>query len=142
MTARAFAFSAVLLILTAPAAFGQDADFERVLAEARASWDRGDAEALAALADGHGLFITVDSRSFGPLGSRHAAALLRQIFERLGTATLERKSVQVVRGAQPRGYGEFAWSTDGAQAATVFLGLVRERRGWRLTEIRISIPGW
>lgn len=142
MTVRAFALSVALILLAAPFALAQDAGFERVLASARTSWSHGDAEAIASLARSGGLFVTVGSRSFGPLGARHATALLRQVFDKLGTAELERKSVQVVDGPQPRGYGEYLWSTDGATAATVFLGLVRDRRGWRLTEIRITLPGW
>ncbi|HEX7119003.1 MAG TPA: hypothetical protein VF212_09455 [Longimicrobiales bacterium] len=142
MITRAYALSAALVLLAAAAAHAQDAEFERVLASASQSWSRGDADAIAALATRGGLFINVGSRSFGPLGARHASALLREIFDSLGTARLIRRSVQFIGGVQPRGYGEFVWRTEGAQQATVFLGLVRGPDGWRLTEIRVSVPGW
>ncbi len=142
MIARACALSVVLLLVAAAGARAQDLEFERVLDSARDSWGRGDADAIAALAVRGDLFINVGRRSFGPLGARHAAALLRDLFESLGTAALRPKSMQFVGGAQPRGYGEFVWLTDGTQQATVFLGLIREDGGWRLTEIRISVPGW
>lgn len=142
MTARAFVLAAAFLCLGAATAQAQDAEFRRVLDSASQSWARGDADAIAALATRGGLFINIGGRSFGPLGNRHAAALLRDLFESIGTARLERRSVQFVGGAQPRGYGEFIWRTDGGQPTTVFLGLVRGKDGWYLTEIRVSIPGW
>ena len=142
MTARAFVLAAAFLCLGAATAQAQDPEFRRVLDSASQSWARGDADAIAALATRSGLFINIGGRSFGPLGNRHAAALLRDLFERLGTARLERRSVQFVGGPQPRGYGEFIWRTEGGQVTTVFLGLVHGQDGWRLTEIRVSIPGW
>lgn len=142
MIARASALSLLLLLLAAAAARAQDAEFERVLDSARNSWAEGDAEAIAGLAVRGGLSISVGGRSFGPLGARHAAALLREIFHSLGIATLQQKSVRLIDGAQPRGYGEFIWLTDAAQHATVFLGLIREDDAWRITEIRVSVPGW
>ncbi|HEX6939360.1 MAG TPA: hypothetical protein VF158_08100 [Longimicrobiales bacterium] len=142
MIARACVLSAALLLLGAAGAAAQDAEFERVLESASRSWARGDADAIAALATRAGLRINIGGRSFGPLGVRHASAVLREMFESLGTARLARRSVQFIGGAQPRGYGEFIWLTEGARHATVFLGLVRGQDGWRLTEIRVSAPGW
>ncbi len=142
MTARALLVATAFLLVGAASAHAQDVEFQRVLESASQSWARGDAEAIAALATRGGLFINVAGRSFGPLGSRHAAALLRDLFESIGIARLERRSIQFIGGPQPRGYGEFIWRTEGGQPTTVFLGLVQEKDGWRLTEIRVSIPGW
>jgi len=142
VTARALLVATAFLLVGAASAHAQDVEFQRVLESASQSWARGDAEAIAALATRGGLFINVAGRSFGPLGSRHAAALLRDLFESIGIARLERRSIQFIGGPQPRGYGEFIWRTEGGQPTTVFLGLVQEKDGWRLTEIRVSIPGW
>lgn len=142
MTARSLLLATAFLLAGAAAAHAQDVEFKRVLESASQSWARGDAEAIAALATRGGLFINLAGRSFGPLGSRHAAALLRDLFESIGIARLEQRSIQFIGGPQPRGYGEFVWRTEGGQPTTVFLGLVQEKDGWRLTEIRVSIPGW
>jgi hypothetical protein len=129
-----------LLLLLAGGVRAQQ--LERVLDHFAAAWARGDAAGIAALVSRAGVSIDPGNGSVGPLGARQAAAMLRRIFDDRETTVVRAGTAQIVGGAPPRAFGEIAWAarsrgTTESENATVFLALIRERDGWRITQIRL-----
>ncbi|MBX6363826.1 MAG: nuclear transport factor 2 family protein [Gemmatimonadetes bacterium] len=140
MRRRSIALVVLVLALAASRAHAQDLD--QVLDRFAASWAKGDAVTIAQLVARGGMSIDIDGTPIGPLSRRQAAALLRRIFDDRETVVIRAGSAQVVGGAPPRAFGEIAWSarsrgTTIPERATVFLALVREDDGWRITQIRV-----
>lgn len=140
MRRRSLGLVVLLLVLAAGRASAQDLD--QVLDRFAASWAKGDAGRIAQLVSRSGISIDIDGTPIGPLSQRQAAALLRRIFDDRETVVIRAGMAQVVGGAPPRAFGEVAWSvrsrgTTIPERATVFLALVREKDGWRITQIRI-----
>lgn len=130
----------VLLLAVAAPLHAQE--LERALDRFANAWAHGDAAAVAALAARSGLSIDVDGGPVGPLGARQAAAMLRRLFDEHETVLLRAGLAQVVGGAPPRAFGELAWltrtrGTTIPERSTVFLALVHENDGWRITQIRL-----
>lgn len=142
MNTRALALAVVLLLGFAGSARAQNAELERTLHRLAAFWARGDAAAVATLATRAGLSLDLDGAAIGPLGPRQAEAVLRRIFDQHVTVQLRTGTARVVGGAPPRAFGELSWlsrirGTTIPEHATVFLALVREENGWRITQIRL-----
>jgi hypothetical protein len=130
-----------LLAGNTPAA-AQGGELLRALERVTQAWARGDADALAAQAARSGLSLEVDGRQVGPLGSRQAAAALRRVFDERETVGLRPGQADIAVGSPQRAFVELAWFTRARgttipERATVFVALVREDGGWRVTEIRL-----
>lgn len=142
MTARVGVIASLLLALLALPAVAQDAELDRVLGQLGANWARGDAAALVDLGGRAGISFELRGERIGPLSSRQAAAVLRRLFDGRETLSVRHGMAQVVGGSPPRAFGELAWVTRVAgttipEHSTVLFALVRDREGWRITQIRL-----
>lgn len=130
-----------LAALAAPVS-GQDAGVDRMLDSLAALWARADAAAIARYGAGGGVEMEVQGAALGPLEGRKMAAELRRMFENRETVRVVPGMMARVAGTDDRAFGELNWETRPAGAtvperSTVFVALVRERSGWRISQIRI-----
>ncbi|HEU5207929.1 MAG TPA: hypothetical protein VFU06_00845 [Longimicrobiales bacterium] len=130
----------VLLFLAAPAHAQQDLD--AAMQRVARMWERGDVRGLTQSASGSGFALEFDSGRTGPVASRQAAAALRRLFEDQQTISVKPGVTRVSGGRPQRAFGELEWitrprGTTIPERRTVFVALVREDRGWRVTEIRV-----
>jgi hypothetical protein len=138
------AMTAVLaaLLAGAPAA-AQDADDLTGLLDSLATlWEQNDAARLVGLGADVGLELDVHGTPMGPLAGRRAAAALRHLFQAQETVAVLPNAASRVVGTDDRAFVEMTWEVrqEGAvmtERSTVFMGLVREPRGWRVSQIRI-----
>lgn len=133
-----FAFLA-LLLAAAPA---QAQRLDQTMARVAAMWARGDVRGLTRHAAASGFALRLDASPSGPVGSRQAAAALRRLFEDGETLSVRPGIAKVVGGEPTRAFGELEWitrprGTTIPERRTVFVALVREGDGWRVTEIRV-----
>jgi hypothetical protein len=140
------ALALVALLVAAPAPLGARAetqeDLSAVLATLAALWARGDANALAAFGASHGIDLEIQGESLGRVSGRKAAAALRHIFANQETVSVLASRTSRVTGTDHSAFGELTWVVRARgsvvpQRTTVFLGLVREGRTWRVSQIRI-----
>ena len=142
------ALAVALLVATAAAAAAppvraQEApELAPLLQRIATLWAAGDAGAIARHVAQAGVELEVGGRSVGPIAPRQVAAALRRVFAGRETVSVVATRAEPVGGAEGRAYGELAWGhRPGAHArteqTTVFVGLVREGRGWRVSQIRI-----
>ncbi len=132
-----------LVVGTTATAAAQQRDLEQVVSRLATYWARGDAAGLATLAARSGLAIDIGGDAMGPLGPRQAAAVLRRVFDDRETVWVRPRSSKLVGDAPPRAFGEFTWTarvrgTTIAEQMIVFVALVREDAGWRITQIRLN----
>lgn len=118
-------------------------DLQRFLNRLSGSWARGQIDAITSLAAGDGISIDIGQGSMGPVGQRRASALLRQAFDTRQTVSVHADYVRPVTGNPNRAYAQLTWlarrrGTTIPMPVTVFLGLVREGRQWRIIEIRLK----
>lgn len=130
-----------LLAVPLPAQQQPD-DLARMLDTLTRVWARGDADALGRLGASDGLQLEVHGDPMGPLSGRRATAALRQLFSEQETVTVRPGSPSRVAGASTQAFVELAWviRPTGApvrELNTVFIGFVRERSGWKISQIRI-----
>jgi len=142
LTARIPAVLLLLLFGAAASLRAQESDVQLVLDRLAASWSRGDAAAIAAVSARAGVSLDLDGGAVGPIAQRQAAAMLRRLFDEHATVSLRPGMIQVVGGSPLRAFGEFAWSaraqgTTIPERATIFVALVEEDDGWRITQIRL-----
>ena len=143
MTTRVATALLALLVGSAAAVAAQQRDLEQVVGRLAAYWARGDAAGLATLAARSGLAIDLGGDAMGPLGPRQAAAVLRRVFDDRETVWGQPRSSKLVDDAPPRAFGEFTWTarvrgTTISERMIVFVALVREDAGWRITQIRLN----
>jgi hypothetical protein len=105
-------------------------------------WNRGDAERLAGYGAAPGLDLEIHGQMLGPMEGRRAEAALRQLFAGQETVGVRAGRPTRLVGAEDRAFGELTWTVRVNEAgiterSTVFLGLVHERPGWRISQIRI-----
>jgi hypothetical protein len=132
---------ALVVVGVAPAA-GQRPQDAGVAAALGGLWQRGDAGALVDLGAGTGLQLEIQGMMLGPLEGRRAAAALRQLFREHQTVDVRSGPLTRVAGSEDRGFVELDWWTRPAggitvEHTTVFVGLVREPAGWRVSQIRV-----
>ncbi len=142
MIARVTVAALSLVLGTALLAHAQEPGLERTIARFAASWNRGDAGGIASFVASAGVSLDLDSGRAGPLGSRQAAAALRRMFEDHETVSVRPGAIRIVGGAPQRAYGQLDWrvrarGTTVTERRTVFIALVREASGWRITHIRL-----
>lgn len=140
---RATLLAAVAALLAAaPLAAQEHRPLGAVLDDLAALWARGDAGAIADLTSASGIDVEVAGSSMGSLSGRKLAAALRRVFDDRVTVSVESKMTSPVKGVENRAFGELAWvlrpgGASVSESTTVFLALVHEAGGWRLTQIRI-----
>lgn len=132
----------VLAVLAAPAA-GQEADdLGRFLDSLTTLWLRGDASGLVRMGTGSGLDLEIHGEPVGPLSGRRAVAELRHMFNGRQTVAIRPGTPSRVVGSDDRAFVELTWEVRprGApvtESNVVFVGFVRERSGWKVSQIRI-----
>lgn len=133
----------IISALSASPAPAQDASDPGPLLQRIATlWAGGEAGGIARHVAGRGLELEVNGQSLGPVAQRKAAATLRRVFAGQETVSVVTTMTARVAGAEDRAYGELTWShrSHGGAATertTIFVGLVREGPGWRVSQIRI-----
>jgi hypothetical protein len=132
----------VLVLAVAPLTAQQTDDLSGLLDSLVTLWERNDASRLVGLGADVGLELDVYGTPMGPLAGRRAAAALRHLFQAQETVAVRPTSVSRVAGTDDRAFVELTWEVRQAgglmtESATVFMGLVREARGWRVSQIRI-----
>lgn len=105
-------------------------------------WEGGDAHGIAELAASSGVDFEVHGLGLGSVSGRKLAGALRRVFEDRVTVSVVSNMTSPVMGVEDRAFGELTWEVrlGGAtvtERSTVFLALVREPAGWRVTQIRI-----
>jgi hypothetical protein len=105
-------------------------------------WARGDAAGLAAFGASRGIELEVHGEAIGRVSGRKAAAALRQLFASQETVAVRPSMSSQVRGTDNAAFAELSWEVRPRGSAvparsTVFLGLVRENRGWQVSQIRV-----
>ncbi len=126
----------------APAAAQRFDDAASVARAVEARWQQGDAGGVVALGADAGLDLEIEGLSFGQLGGRRAAAALRSLFRGGETVDVQAGRLSHVAGADDRAFVELDWlvrpvGSMAVERTTVFLGLVREPAGWRVSQIRV-----
>lgn len=140
MRAAAVLSFAVMTFAAVPAAAQQPlGDVLDILA---ALWARSDATAIADLVAVQGLELELQGRPVGPIGGRRVASALRRVFDEGETLSVVAAMTERVTGTDDRAFGELVWQVRSRGAtvperSTVFFALVREDRGWRVSQIRI-----
>lgn len=140
---RTWIMALILAVATvAPVAAQEPADPAPLLQRLAALWAGGDAGAIAGHVAGSGLELEIEGASLGPVAPRKAAATLRRVFAGQETVSVATTMTARVQGVEDRAFGELTWDyrPDGAASTerhTIFVGLVREGRGWRVSQIRI-----
>lgn len=120
----------------------QGDDLSKVLDSLTTLWARNDASRLVKLGADPGLELEVRGTPMGPLTGRRAAAALRHMFQAQETVSVRAGDASRVRGTTDRAFLELTWEVrhrggERTEWSTVFLGLVREADGWRVSQIRI-----
>ena len=105
-------------------------------------WAEGDARAIGAYTSRSGTDLEIAGASMGSLDGRQFTGALRRVFDDHITISVVASMTRAVHGVEDRAFGELAWEVRPAGATmpdtvVVFLALVREPVGWRLTQIRI-----
>lgn len=131
-----------LLLLVSGSRPAAAQELQPVLERVASALRRGDVGGISALSARAGVSLDVDGRSVGPLGKRQTTAVLRRLFEDRESVAANVNTIREVGGEPNRAFGEITWSTRARgttipERATVFVALVREENGWRVTEIRL-----
>lgn len=105
-------------------------------------WEGGEAQAIAEFAASSGVDFEVRGLALGSLSGRKLAGALRRVFDDRVTVSVVSNMTSPVMGVEDRAFGELTWEVRPggatvAERSTVFLALVREHAGWRVTQIRI-----
>jgi hypothetical protein len=117
-------------------------DLPSVLDTLAALWAQGDAAGLAGLGAARGIDLEVHGETLGRVSGRKAAVALRHVFASHETVSVRPNMSSRVSAGDHTAFAELSWEArprgSGIPArSTVFLGLVRENRGWRVSQIRI-----
>lgn len=140
---------ALLLVLAAPGTGlraqrgGGESRLEGFIARVARLWEAEDASALAALApSGGSVVLEVAGEGAGPVQERHVAAALRSLFADRESVSIRPARVTVAGGEPLQGFGELAWisrsrGVSTARSSTIYVGVVWERDGWRIRELRV-----
>ena len=142
LTTGLLALTLALPLTLAPAPAAAQEDLGSLLSELASLWERGDARGLAAHTASNGLELEVRGRGIGPISDRKVAAALRRIFSGQETVAVRPALTARVEGAAGTAFGELLWAhrpegIERAERSTIFIGLVREGREWRVSQIRI-----
>jgi hypothetical protein len=142
VTARPMLFALLLAAFAPGWAAAQEVELALTLDRIAGHWEHADASRLAAFFAPGGVALDLDDGELGPLPPRQVAAVLRKLLGGRETTALMIRSARVVGGEPPRAFGELAWlfrarGTTIPERTTIFLALVWEEGGWRITQIRL-----
>ena len=131
-----------LALAVAPASAAAQQDVGSVLAELATLWERSDARGVAEHTARAGLELEVRGNVVGPIGDRNVAAALRRLFSGQETLSVRPSLSGRVEGQGRTAFGELLWAhrPEGMgrpERSTIFIGLVREDRHWRVSQIRV-----
>lgn len=132
----------VALLLAAPLPAQNRPPLGDVLDSLAGLWARGDAAGIAGLSSASGVDFEVAGETVGTLSGRKLSGALRRVFEDRVTVAVVSRMTSPVQGVEDRAFGELGWELrrGGAtvpEESTVFLALIHEPVGWRVTQIRI-----
>lgn len=133
---------ALAAVMAAPVSAQEEPDLDGLLDTLATLWARGDAARLAEFSADSGLELEVHGETLGVLAGRRVTAALRRVFANQETVSVVASMTSRVTGAEDRAFGELRWELrpDGTtlpEHNTVFVGLVREHDGWKVSQIRI-----
>ncbi len=136
------ALVAALVLAASPAALSAQDPIGPMLHRFSTLWQRGDAAALAEYGASAGIELEIEGEPIGLITGRKLSAALRGVFANQETVSVIPGMSERVAGVDDRAFAELRWMLRPAGAVaperhTVFLGLVRERDGWRVSQIRI-----
>ena len=139
---RLLTIALVALAVAAPAAAQDRAPLGDVLDSLRGLWAREDASAISDYIAASGADLEIGGASMGGLNGRKLSAALRRVFDDRETVSVVSRMTSPVQGVEDRAFGEFEWvlrvrGATVSENATVFVALVHEPAGWRITQIRI-----
>ena len=142
MSGRRIVVVLIGLLLLAGSRPAAAQELRPLLQRVASAWHRGDVGSISALCARGGVSLDVDGRSVGPLAPRQTAAVLRRLFDDRESVGARVNTIREVGGEPTRAFGEITWSTRARgttipEHATIFVALVREDDGWRVTEIRL-----
>lgn len=142
MTRALILAGALAMVAAAPVSAQDPRPLGAVLDDLATMWERGDAHAIAELAASSGVDFEVHGLALGSVAGRKLAGALRRVFDNRQTVSVVSNMTSPVMGVEDRAFGELSWAVrpGGAtvtERSTVFLALVREPAGWRVTQIRI-----
>ena len=108
-----------------------------------AAWSRSDGDAMAQLLDEDGVHLALPDKDHGTLDRRNAVAAVERFLDRypVQRAELARAS-EVGEGSTGRAFAEIRWEavapgTSETVRYTLFAGLARTGRAWRVVELRV-----
>lgn len=132
----------LLAMLVAPGALHAQDDLERTLERFAESWRRADVDDIVDMAVDDGVMIETDEDPMGPLGRRQAAAVLRRVFTDRQTVSFRTDILRQVASHPVSAFSELVWisraeGTRIPESRRVFLALVSDGAGWRISQIRI-----
>lgn len=137
---------ALLALLAAVTAGARPAAAQEPLArfteQLTVAWARGDAALIAGLIVVDGVSMYVEGEPAGPLAMRQAKAVLRRVFSDVETVSVTLASRKILPGKPDRAYLELVWTrrargTTIPDRETVFVAVVDQDQGWRITDIRL-----
>lgn len=148
MRRRLFLSVLVALVLAAVVAGRAEAQarpapLEPFVARVARLWAAGDAGGLVELAPADGrIVLDLGGPEAGAVPERHAAAALRDLFAGRETVSMRPTRVTLAGGDPPSGFGELAWvsraqGVSDPSSAVMYVGVVWERDGWKVRELRI-----
>ena len=132
----------LVVLVAVPATTSGQAPLADVLDELTGLWARGEVAGIAALVAEDGVEFEVDGRTTGILTGRKVVAALRRLFEDTETVSVRANLSSRVVGTDDQAFAELVWDARPpggtvAERSTVFLALVRQSQGWRVSQIRI-----
>lgn len=129
-------------LLVAPTSASAQEPLGEFLETIAALWAEGDAQTIGAFTSRSGTNLEIGGVAMGTLEGRKFSGALRRLFDDHVTVSVVANMTRAVHGVEDRAFGELAWEVrpSGAtmpETVVVFLALVHEPVGWRLTQIRI-----
>ncbi len=136
------ALVAALMLAASPAALLAQDPLGPMLQRVSSLWEHGNAAALAEYGASGGIEVEIEGEPMGLIAGRKLSAALRGVFANRETVAVIPGMSERVAGVDDRAFAELRWELRPAggvatERHTVFLGLVREESGWRVSQIRI-----
>ncbi|MEX2572216.1 MAG: hypothetical protein WD737_13035 [Gemmatimonadota bacterium] len=105
-------------------------------------WGDGDVGSLVGLLPAEDPLLLDAGSGIESANPRHAAAALRALFAAHETMGATAVRVTVSSTSPARGFGELAWiyrarGAPGEQSRSVYVAVLQEQGGWRITELRV-----
>lgn len=136
---RSFLLACTLLGIGMPV---RAQNLDQTLVRVARYWANGDVRSIMQNAAASGFALELGRDRVGPVAARQASAALKRLFDDRETLAVNPVLTRVVGGDPPRAFGELEWitrprGTTIPERRTVFVALVQQAEGWRVTEIRV-----